>query len=345
VCGGEEVATVGELSLIEKIRAMIGEPGSGTRIGVGDDGAVLEPPSGLTILTCDAFVEGVHFRRDFATLADVGHKCMVANLSDVAAMGGFPAQTVVSVCVGPDTSEADVLGLYDGMLGAAREYGAEVVGGDVVSSRSDLVISIAMLGVVDPDRVMTRRGAVPGDAVVVTGSLGGSEAGLQALRAGLPSDADVEGVTRRHLRPCPRVAEAQAILEVATPHAMIDVSDGLSTDVWHMAEESGVGISVRESDVPVSAPAAAVASRMGLNPASVALASGEEFELVVALPTSEVARTIEHVVAVTGTPLTRIGEVTERGTQCRLVGDDGATRPLGRSGYEHEFGVGRQARD
>ncbi|MFH1502279.1 MAG: thiamine-phosphate kinase [Candidatus Eisenbacteria bacterium] len=332
---------MGELTLIEKIRELIGDPGPGTRIGLGDDGAVLEPSSGLTILTCDAFVEGVHFRRDFASLRDVGYKCMVANLSDVAAMGGFPAQAVVSLCVAPGISEADVLDLYAGMLAATRKYGAEIVGGDVVSSPSELVVSVAMLGVVDPGRVVTRRGAVPGDAIVVTGALGGSETGLRALCAGLPVDASTEEVVRRHLAPCPRIAEAQAIIDVATPHAMLDVSDGLSTDLWHMADESAVGLTLRESAVPVLPAAADVADRLGLDPSSVALASGEEFELVVALAASEVERTEEHLSAVTGTRLTRIGEITERGAGCVLVRKDGSTEPLGRSGYEHEIGSGR----
>ncbi len=329
---------MGELALIERIRELIGGPGPGTRIGIGDDGAVLEPSKGLTIFTCDAFVEGVHFRRDFASMRDVGFKCMVANVSDVAAMGGFPTQTVVSVCVGPETSEADVLELYDGMLIAARRYGAEIVGGDVVSSRSEFVVSVAMLGVVDPERVVTRRGAVPGDALVVTGALGGSEAGLQALRAGLAIEGRVKTAVRRHLAPTPRIAEAQALLDVATPHAMIDVSDGLSTDLRHMADESGVGIVLRAEAVPVSDAAREVAAEIGLDAVEVALASGEEFELVVARPASEVERSAEHVSAVTGTSLTPIGEVVEAGAGVLLVRKDGATEPLGRTGYEHRIG-------
>ncbi|MBD3348081.1 MAG: thiamine-phosphate kinase, partial [Candidatus Eisenbacteria bacterium] len=109
---------MGELSLIEKIRDLLGPPGAGIIIGPGDDAAVLEPPAGLTVVTCDAFVEDVHFRRDYASLSDIGWKCMVANLSDIAAMGGFPAHAVVSVCVDPGSTEDDVLGLYRGLLGA-----------------------------------------------------------------------------------------------------------------------------------------------------------------------------------------------------------------------------------
>jgi thiamine-monophosphate kinase len=326
---------VGELSLIERIRERIGDPGPGTRIGLGDDGAVLERPSGLSILTCDAFVEGVHFRRDYASLEDIGYKCIVANQSDVAAMGGFPAQAVISVCVPENVSESDVLELYEGMLDAVTRFGGEIVGGDVVASTAGLVVSVAMLGVVGPDRVVTRRGAVPGDAVLVTGELGGSGAGLLALESGLPLAGEVAAAVRRHLRPAPRIAEVQALLDVATPHAMIDVSDGATTDLLHLAEESEVGVVLREAAFPVFGLAAAVAARLGRDPSELALGSGEEFEILVTLPASEVERATEHVAAVTGTRLTRIGEVVDRGTGCRLIGSDGAARPLRRTGYEH----------
>jgi len=150
---------LGELSLIEKLRELIGPPGAGTIIGLGDDAAIIEPPAGLTVFTCDAFVEDVHFSREYASLEDIGWKCMVANLSDVAAMGGFPAHAVVSVAVGPSLSEDDVLELYRGLLHASSEFGAEIVGGDVVTSTSGLMVSVALLGVADPERVVTRRGA------------------------------------------------------------------------------------------------------------------------------------------------------------------------------------------
>ncbi len=324
-----------ELGLIQRIRNTIGEPGPGTRIGLGDDGAVLEPSSGLTILTCDAFVEDVHFRRAYATLDDIGFKCIVANQSDVAAMGGFPAQAVISLCVPADMSESDVLSLYGGMLEAESRFGGEIVGGDVVASTSGLIVSVAMLGVVGPTRVVTRRGAVPGDAIVVTGEIGGSDAGLLALSEGLPREGRVADAVRRHLRPTPRMAEAQAILDVGTPHAMIDVSDGLGTDLNHLADESGVGVVVRESCLPVASASVAVAEALDRDPYELAMGSGEEFEIVVALPVSEVERSVEHVEAVTGTRLTMIGEIVEATAGRTLVSRDGCRRPLARTGYEH----------
>jgi thiamine-monophosphate kinase len=331
---------VGELEIIRRVRRKIGGPAPGTLIGLGDDAAAFEPASGLELFTSDAFVEGVHFRRDFASLRDIGAKCMVANVSDVAAMGGFPTRATVALCVPGGTPNAEIEELYDGMIAVSERYAFEIVGGDVVSSREGLVISIALLGAVEPDRVVTRSGAVVGDAVVVTGSLGGSEAGLLSLIEDLPGGAAVDGVRRRHLAPSPRLAEAQAIIDVATPHAMIDVSDGLSTEAWHIAEESGVGVRLAAASVPIDAAAVEVAREMGRDPLALALGSGEEFELVVTIPASEIARTTDHVEGVTGTGITRIGEVVEASLGCTLVRPDGSEVPLERGGYEHLSGDG-----
>ncbi len=324
-----------EFDLIDRIRKTIGAPGPGTVVGIGDDAAVYEPPGGLELFTCDAFVEGVHFRRDFASFREIGSKCMVANVSDIAAMGGFPTRATVSLCVPPDMGEAQAVELYDGMLEVCRRYAVEIVGGDVVGSPSGLMVSVALLGAVDRGRVVTRAGAVVGDAIVVTGDLGASEAGLLALTRGLEGGGAVDEAKRKHLLPTPRLAEAQAIIDVATPRAMIDVSDGLSSDVRHIADESGVGITLIEEALPVAPAARKIAERVGVDPTKLVLGSGEEFELVVAISPSEVERAAEHVATVTGTRVTRIGEVTEASQGCSLVRTDGSSEPLARLGYEH----------
>jgi thiamine-monophosphate kinase len=328
---------VAEFDLIRRIREAVGPPGHGTLVGLGDDTAVYEPPAPgqLELLTCDAFVEGVHFRRDYATFEEIGAKCMVANISDVAAMGGFPARAVISICVPPDMTDDDVAALYRGALGVCHHYGTEVVGGDTVGSPSGLIVSVALTGSADRYHVVTRAGAVVGDAIIVTGELGGSEAGLRALAQGLPDEGGVPDAKRRHLAPVPRVVEARALIEIATPHAMIDVSDGLSSDAWHIAAESNVGIAIEAERIPLAPCAVDVAGRLGIDPLELALASGEEFELVVAIPKNEVERTAEHVQAVTGTSVTCIGEVVSEKVECTLVRRGGGVEPLERGGYEH----------
>ncbi len=331
--------SAGERELIKRIRGSVGTPGPATIVGIGDDAAVFEPAPGLGLITCDAFVDGVHFRRDFATLSDIGTKCMIANVSDIAAMGGFPTRAVVSLCIPEHITESDVSSIYDGMLSVCRRFSFEIVGGDIVSSPKDLVISIALMGAASRDRIVTRSGAVVGDAIMVTGQIGGSEAGLRALAAGFPQEGAVLAAVRRHLRPTPRIAEAQAFLDVATPHAMIDISDGLGSELWLLAEESGVGLRIREDLIPVDECARAVADELGCSALELAMGSGEEFELVVAIPQPEMSRTVEHVAAVTGTTATYIGDVVGAVQGCSLVRSDGSVEPLERSGYEHLGGV------
>jgi thiamine-monophosphate kinase len=324
-----------EFELIAKLRKAIGPPGLGTVVGPGDDAAVYEPPGQLELLTCDAFVENVHFRRDFASFEEIGAKCVVANVSDAAAMGGFPTRAVISLCVPRDISDDDVSALYSGSLRVCSRYGVELVGGDTVGSPSGLVVSVALVGKVDRDHVIPRSGAVVGDAVLVTGSLGGSEAGLRAMVMGLPREEAVLRAIERHNAPVARVPEAQALIEVATPHAMIDVSDGLSSDIWHIAEESRVGVLLEADAIPIAPCAVEVARQLNMDPLELALASGEEFELVATVPKSEVERAAEHVKAVTGTPVTCIGEIREAESGCALRRSDSAEVPLEKVGYEH----------
>jgi thiamine-monophosphate kinase len=325
----------GELDIIREIRRRVGVAGPRTLIGIGDDAAVLEPGGDLLLLTSDVFVEDVHFRRDFASFEDIGAKCMTANVSDVAAMGGFPTTAVVGLCLPASLPDAAVEDLYDGMLRVLRTHGAEIVGGDVVSTPGGLVVSIALLGAVDKERIVPRSGAVEGDVVLVTGHLGASKAGLMSLDAGLPEDDDIGFVRDRHLRPAARVTEAQAIIDVATPHAMIDLSDGLSSDLYHIADESGVGFVVREASIPIADETRRVARRVGADATELGLSSGEEFELCVAIPASELERTIEHVKAVAGTSVTPIGEVVAVSDGCTILRADGERAPLERTGYEH----------
>jgi thiamine-monophosphate kinase len=326
---------VGERELIRRIRSAVGAPGLTTIVGIGDDAAVYEPPGGYELITCDAFVDGVHFRRDFASYREIGAKCMVANVSDIAAMGGFPTRAVISLAIPELMSTKDVEDLYLGFIDVAKHFSFEIVGGDTVSSKYELSISIALLGAVGRDRVVTRAGAVVGDAILVTGRLGGSEAGLQVLSQGMPRIDAAREAIRRHLRPVPRIAEAQAFLDVATPHAMIDISDGLGSELWHIATESGVGIRLVESAIPIAPCAAELAATLATTPDRLALGSGEEFELVVCIPQSETARTVEHVAAVTGTEVVVVGEVVDASNGCTLVLRDGGEVELPRAGYEH----------
>ena len=241
---------------------------------MGDDTAVLPAPSGPMLLAADAVVAGVHADLDLVGLDDMGWKAIVANVSDVAAMGGRPCYTVVTVAGPLGTLDVDLL--YDGLLAAAVAYECPVVGGDL-STSATLVVSVAIVGdgggPAEPP--VMRSGARPGDTLFVTGPLGSSAAGLELLRSGQLSEAP--DLVLSHRRPRARLDEGTAA-RVAGASAMIDVSDGLSADLRHLADASCVGV------VLDRVPVAIGVSRVSDDPEALALGGGEDYELLFAAP-------------------------------------------------------------
>ena len=294
----------GELALIEQLRRRMTGPEG--QIWVGDDVAVVPGPAGSMLFAADAVVAGVHCDLDLVGLDDMGWKALVANLSDVAAVGGQPLAAVVTVC-GP-LGELDVDLLYDGLLAAASVYRCPVVGGDL-SAAATLVVSVAIVGDAGPASPppVLRSGARPGDVLFVTGPLGSSAAGLALLRAGRAGeDADLESA---HRRPRARVPEGAAA-RAAGATAMIDVSDGLARDIRHLADASGVGVVVDRVPVAVGV------SRVSDQPERLALGGGEDYELVFAAPDPDRvdAAFVEQGL---GVPL-RIGRCTDDPGERRL---------------------------
>ncbi|HET6794932.1 MAG TPA: thiamine-phosphate kinase, partial [Acidimicrobiales bacterium] len=232
---------------------------------VGDDAAVLRPPTGDLLLAVDTVVAGVHADLALVGLDDLGWKALAVNVSDVAAMGGRPHRAVVSVGL-PAGTDLDLL--YEGLAEAALAMACPVVGGDLTSC-PEVVVTVAVTGSVPAGQAVHRSGAGVGDRIYVTGPLGGSAAGLEALRRG-PEPADA-GVVAAHRRPAPRVEEGEAA-RVAGATAMIDVSDGLAIDLWRLVTESAVGAVLEE--VPAASGAGTEA----------ALSGGEDYELVFTAP-------------------------------------------------------------
>jgi thiamine-monophosphate kinase len=239
--------------------------------GAGDDCAVLDVglPDRWLLFKTDAVVQGVHFDPT-ARPEQIGHKALARVLSDVAAMGGEPAHAVVTLALPTAFDAAFVEGIYAGLNGLARQHGVAVVGGETTTNPGGLLISVALIGFVGKDRVIHRRGAQPGDAVFVTGELGGSLAG-------------------RHLEFVPRLVEARWLAARGTVHAMIDLSDGLAGDLRHLLEAGGVGAELRSASIPISR-AARLRARAGTNarlPLAAALTDGEDFELLFTVPSRD----------------------------------------------------------
>ena len=317
----------GEFALIERLRGRMTGPAG--QVWVGDDVALVPGPLGSLLLASDAVVAGVHADLSLVGLDDLGWKALVANVSDVAAVGGRPLAAVVSVA-GP-LGEVDVDLLYDGLLAASAAYGCPVVGGDMTSAPT-LVVSVAIAGDAGPASPgpVLRSGARPGDHLFVTGPLGSSAAGLIVLReaagAGAKGEQAIEffaDLVQAHRRPRARLAEGHAA-RAAGATAMIDVSDGLASDLRHLATASGVGVVVEK------VPVAFGVSRVSDEPELLALGGGEDYELVFAAPDPDRVAAV-FVELGLGLPL-RIGSCTADPSERRLRDGD-----LPAVGWEHRW--------
>jgi thiamine-monophosphate kinase len=323
------VSDLGEWGLIDLVTERIGPPPEG-EIWSGDDAAVVQSPGEKLVLTTDVMVENVDFDFTYSPPQDVGWKAMAVNVSDIAAMGGVPRHAVASLSLRPDTSVVDIESLLDGFLGAAEEWGVFVVGGDV-STAGEISISVTLIGSLPGGRPIRRSGALGGDAICVTGELGGAAGGLIALKnkpsgglragwdVGPEHDGPLDKLAARQLRPQARLAESRALLAV-DPTAMIDVSDGLVADLEHILDAGGLGCRLEPEWIPVDENLTVLQTLVeDLDPMELALTGGEDFELIVTLDPASVAEArlaMEHM----GTSLTRIGTVMTSGE--RLLGEE-----------------------
>ena len=308
---------MGEFELLARMRERLREPGPRVLLGSGDDAAIAVP-GGATATSVDALVDGVHFRREWSSLAQIGRKALATALSDLAAMGAEPGEAYVVLGIPPDLGEEGCLELLDGVAGLAESTGTSLAGGDLTQAPT-LTLAMTVVGhAPGPDDLVTRSGASPGDALVLTGELGGAAAGLLLLEqpeeAGSPFSPDGERkreLTRllaRQLEPQPRLGAGRALAETGAT-AMIDLSDGLGGDARHLAAASGVALRIDAAAVPVEAGVAEIASTEGLDLLDVALAGGEDYELLATLPSARLAEAAAAVARRGGTKLTRIGEV------------------------------------
>ena len=331
-----KVRELGEFALLARLQRRLKQADAPSVVrGIGDDCAVLRPADGHDLLvTTDTQEEGVHFRRDWSTPADIGWRCLAVNVSDIAAMGGVPLGAVVALSLPETLAVTFVEAMYDGMSALAEAYDCPIIGGNISKSTERLSVTITVLGSTPQDTAAYRASARAGDIIWVTGDLGAAKAGLEALLhpqavAGLPTDA----VLARYRRPRPRLREAQFLRQHGA-RSLIDLSDGLSSDLAHVCEASGLGAQLHAKDIPISDETRQVARALGLDALTMALHGGEDFELCLTAPPDAAEALEQGFHNQFDCALTRIGTI-QAGAGVALCHSDGGEAPLIAGGYDH----------
>jgi thiamine-monophosphate kinase len=333
-----EVSRLGEFALIDHLTEHITLHHSGTKQGVGDDAAVIDPGGKLLLLSTDMLVEGIHFDLAYVPLRHLGYKAAVANFSDIAAMNGVPKQLTVSMAVSNRFSVEALDELYSGIRLACERYQVDLVGGDTSSSVQGLFLSLTVTGVASPEEITYRRGARQGDMVCVTGDLGSAYIGLlilerekKAFLAGSGAQPELQGyeyVLERQLKPEART-DLHKVFKGAgiVPTSMIDISDGLSSEILHLCKHSGLGCRLYEEKIPIDPRTRELSMEFKIIPSIAALSGGEDYELLFTVGERE----YEAIKDIGG--ITAIGYMTAPSEGTFLITPDGKKVELTAQGW------------
>jgi len=323
-----KVWELGEFGLIELIAEIVGKASrKDIVLGIGDDASVWRTESSIQIGTTDILIQDVHFTLKTTTWRDLGWKALAINISDIAAMGGKPSYALVSLGLPPETEVDSVAELYQGLMEIATKFDVDICGGNI-SSAPVAIINLSVIGEASHN-ILTRSAALPGDQIAVSGCLGQAAAGLKMLRAGLEFDSETTAFLREaHLRPRPRVAEGQILVQNGV-RAAIDISDGLVSDLAHISKASHVGAKVWVHRLPIHPLVSAAFKEESLG---LALSGGEDYELLFTAKSD----VIERVKGLMPSPVTVIGEILsgEPG-QVTLYNERGQVVEWNEQGWEH----------
>lgn len=333
-----EISTLGEFGLIDKLTEGLELKNKSSLLGVGDDCAVMAYGDKCTLVTTDLLLEGIHFDLTYVPLRHLGYKAVVVNLSDIYAMNGTPRQITVSLGISKRFTVEHISELYAGMRLACEHYGVDLVGGDTSASVTGLIISITALGEADRDAIVRRSGARDTDLVCVSGDLGAAYMGLQLLErerqaaAGIkdfqPDFAGREYILERQLKPEARRDVIDELRQLCiTPTAMMDVSDGLSSELLHICKASGVGCRIFEERIPIDYQTAIMAEELNMNLVTAAMNGGEDYELLFTVPLSQ------HEAVSQMKTARMIGHITKPELGAVLVSRDNAELPIRAQGW------------
>ena len=334
------VSELGEFGLIERLTKNFTSVNASTLKGVGDDAAVIDSGGMKTIVTTDLLVEGIHFDLMYTPLKHLGYKSVVVNLSDIYAMNAEPKQITVSIAISSRFTVEALDELYEGIRHACKNYNVDLIGGDTTSSLSGLMISVTAIGVANAEDIIYRSGAKEGDLVCVTGDLGAAYLGLQILEREKriylehpevqPELENADYLIGKQLKPEARREVIQFFKDMnLKPTAMMDLSDGLSSDILHICKQSGVGCELNEAQIPVSEDAYQMALQFNLDPVTCALNGGEDYELLFTIePEDETKIGNEDTFSI-------IGQITKKENGCVLITRSNNRHPLTAQGWKH----------
>ena len=333
------ISTLGEFGLIRHLTENIELQNASSKYGVGDDCAVLEYPDRQVLVTTDLLMEGVHFDLTYVPLKHLGYKAIMVNLSDIYAMNGTPRQVTVSLAISKRFGVEDVEELYAGMRLACEAHHVDIVGGDTTSSYTGLAISITVIGDAPKDKITYRNGAKETDLICVSGNLGAAYMGLQLLEReksvfmgesdAQPDFSGKEYLLERQLKPEARRDIVAALAEAGVkPTAMIDISDGLSSELMHICKQSGTGCRVYEEHIPLDYQTAVMAEEFNMNVSTCALNGGEDYELLFTVPLADYDKVSKLK------DIRLVGHITKPELGCMLVTRDGGEMELKAQGWQ-----------
>ena len=334
------ISELGEFGLIDRLTKAIKLKNESTVKGVGDDAAVLNYEGKQVVVSSDLLTEGIHFNLMYVPLKHLGYKAVVVNLSDIFAMNAVPKQITVCIAISGKFSVEAVEEIYSGIHLACEKYGVDLVGGDTTSSLTGLTISITAIGEGKKEDIVMRSGAKPNDLLCVSGDLGGAYMGLQLLerenevfKVNQNMQPQLEGydyILERQLKPEARGDIIAAFKRLGIkPTSMIDISDGLSSEIMHLCNNSGTGCSVFEDKIPMDLQTKKMAEELSINPLVAALNGGEDYELLFTIPLED------HEKIKNDPDFTIIGHMTEAGEGINLVTAGGSAIPLQAQGWNH----------
>jgi thiamine-monophosphate kinase len=326
IMGKKTIRDLGEFGAIDRIKKLLPTADNVVE-GIGDDCAVVRVGAQLLLLSCDASIEGVHFDQAYMPPKEIGWKAATAALSDIAAMGGTAKFALVTLAAPSTTEETLIEALFQGIAEAATACGAVVVGGDMTSNPSGIILDISVIGEPTKDgRYLTRSGAQPGDLLAVTGHPGESAAGLHAFQR----NNEAPALQAAHCIPTARIAEGQYFASHTDVHAMLDSSDGLLQDAAHIAKASDLGLNIDSAKLPISSTLQEYARAQDVTPESYALNGGEDYELIIALAPQDAEKRIAEFNKTFDIRLNIVGTFTDAHTKVLV---DGA--PTKTQGYQH----------